>query len=900
MAIADPPTHASRRPLVRARALATGTALSVLAALALASPSATGQGANALSLRAPTATAATAASAWQLATTQPGEAAAAPPWVGNGYVGTRLPADGAGYVESPFVTETHVTGVYADVPDTRTGGIQHQGSVNLPGWTQLDVRVAGQQYTAADSGAYRQRLDLRHGVVSTTATWTASGRVTDVRYDVILDRARQRVGLVRLRVTPHWSGKLTVKDTVGAGSRFTPGALRPVRVTADARKAVVAVRTKGTATTVAEVARLRVPPGTGVTAAANPAAMTATRTATLPVVAGHAYEVSKVVGFATSLDTDRPTATAAGAAAAAPSAAALLAENGAAWQRLWRSDIVLPGQPELQRRVRAAMFYLLASVRPGVNWSASPVGLSAGGYNNHVFWDAETWMYPALLALHPAEASTMVKYRYRTRAGAARNAQRTGYQGLRYAWESALTGDEVTPTWAETGRLEQHVTADVALAQWQYYLATGDLPWLRTRGWPVLRGAADFWASRAEPGPDGRLHIRQVEGPDEENWPVDDSAYTNATAATVLRLAVRAARIVGASAPARWSDVAARLVVLAPVPLGGQPAVRPEFRHYVGQQVKQADVVLLTYPWEYRQPSEVDRSDLEFYTPRYDPDGPAMTDSASSIVAAQLGGDCSPWTYTRRSVDPFVKAPYEQFTEARSGQGVFTFLTGEGGFLQEFLYGYTGLRWRADRVHLDPMLPPQLAGGVHLKGLRWHGRVLDIAVDRGRTTVTLRSGRPVTVESPSGAHRTSVGSPLLLRTRTTRAGSADVVRCQPAKANAADPSGPAEAAVDGSLATAWWSGTDPAIDTSLTVSLPAARSVSHATITWQQARPLAPYVLQVRTGGTWRTVATVPASNQMVDRVSFAAVSAQGVRIRIPAARFGGEEPRLAELVVGG
>ena len=884
--------HLGRRPPAVA-------ALCVATALALASPVVAGPASGAVKVGPAVVPAVSGGSAWRLATTQPGQAAASPPWVGNGYVGTRLPADGAGYVETPFLTETHVAGVYADVPDPITGGTQHQGAVNLPGWTQLDVLVNGKRYAADDADSYRQQLDLQHGVVTTTATWTAGGRKTDLRYDVIADRARQRVGLVRLRVTPHWSGNLTVRDTVGAGSTYTPGALHPVTVSANRSEAVVSVRAKGTGTTVAEVARLNVPGGSAVTASTKRAAMTATRNATIPVRAGQTYEVSKVVGFATSLDADQPTTTAGQAASGAPGPGSLLAENGAAWQRLWRSDIVLPGQPELQRRVHAAEFYLLASVRAGVNWSTSPVGLSSGGYNNHVFWDAETWMYPSLLALHPAEASSMVEYRYRTRAGAARNARRTGYQGLRYAWESALTGDEVTPTWAETGRLEQHVTADVALAQWQYYLATGDKQWLRTRGWPVLRGAADFWASRAEPGSDGRLHITQVEGPDEENWPIDDSVYTNGAAVTVLRLAVRAAHLVGASAPARWSTVADKLVVLDPQPLGGQPAVRPEFRDYTGQQVKQADVVLLTYPWEYPQPSRVDRSNLEYYTPRYDPDGPAMTDSASSIVSAQLGGDCSAWTYTRRSVDPFVKAPYEQFTEARSGQGVFTFLTGEGGFLQEFLYGYTGLRWREDSIHLDPMLPPQLPGGVHLRGLQWQGRVLDIAVDEGKTTVTLRSGKPMTVESPSGDHQVSVGSPLRLPTRTAGATSGDVVRCQPATANAEDPSAPAVAAVDGSAATAWWSGTDPAIDTRLTVSLPTARTVRRATVTWQDARPMAPYRLQVRSGGTWRTVATVAASQQLVDHVSFGAVRAQAVRILIPAARFGAEEPRLAELSFG-
>jgi trehalose/maltose hydrolase-like predicted phosphorylase len=118
-------------------------------------------------------------------------------------------------------------------------------------------------------------------------------------------------------------------------------------------------------------------------------------------------------------------------------------------------------------------------------------------------------MYPALLAQHPAEASTVVDYRYRTRAGARRNAQRTGHGGQRHAWESALTGDEVTPTWAETGRLEQHITADVALAQWQYYLASGDQGWLHARGWPVLQGAdmVDKVSFAPVPGDAVRLRI---------------------------------------------------------------------------------------------------------------------------------------------------------------------------------------------------------------------------------------------------------------------------------------------------------------------------------------------------------------------------------------------------------
>ncbi len=84
-----------------------------------------------------------------------------------------------------------------------------------------------------------------------------------------------------------------------------------------------------------------------------------------------------------------------------------------------------------------------------------------------------------------------------------------------------------------------------------------------------------------------------------------------------------------------------------------------------------------------------------------------MTDSVHSIVHAELGDVEKAFEYTRRSVEPFVRPPFEQFAEARTG-GAFTFLTGHGGFLQEFLYGYSGLRLRADRIALAPILPVEL------------------------------------------------------------------------------------------------------------------------------------------------------------------------------------------------
>ena len=68
-----------------------------------------------------------------------------------------------------------------------------------------------------------------------------------------------------------------------------------------------------------------------------------------------------------------------------------------------------------------------------------------------------------------------------------------------YPWEAdPQNGSDMTPHSAQIlSDSEIHVNAEVAFAQWQYYLATLDRNWLATRAWPVIRAVARFWASRA-------------------------------------------------------------------------------------------------------------------------------------------------------------------------------------------------------------------------------------------------------------------------------------------------------------------------------------------------------------------------------------------------------------------
>jgi Glycosyl hydrolase family 65 central catalytic domain len=69
--------------------------------------------------------------------------------------------------------------------------------------------------------------------------------------------------------------------------------------------------------------------------------------------------------------------------------------------------------------------------RRGQAYSLSPMGPSSTGYNGHVFWDCELWMFPPLLMLQPEIAHSVLDYRIRRLEPAMHNAISHSYRGAR-------------------------------------------------------------------------------------------------------------------------------------------------------------------------------------------------------------------------------------------------------------------------------------------------------------------------------------------------------------------------------------------------------------------------------------------------------------------------------------
>ena len=438
---------------------------------------------------------------------------------------------------------------------------------------------------------------------------------------------------------------------------------------------------------------------------------------------------------------------------------ALLAEHRETWGRRWaQADVRIEGDADLQLAVRFALLQLMGAVADEDEAAVGARGLSGSAYRGHVFWDACIFVLPFLAATHPAAARAMLEYRIRRLPAALAAAQAVGRRGARFPWESAADGTDVTPPSAFsrageplpvlTGRLAEHIVADVAWGVAHYADWTGDTEFMRGPGGLLLAETARYWASRVEPDSEGFAHVRDVMGPDEYHGPVDDNAFTNVMARWNLR---RAAALDG-NGPAgvtdaeraQWLATAGSLVdgyntttrvyeqfagfgELEPLIIAEVAPRRPiaadlllgHPRVVSAQVVKQADVLML----HHLVPDEVAPGSLEpnldFYEPRT-----AHASSLSPGIHAALLARAGRLDEACDALRLTARIDLDDISETTAG-GLH--LAAMGSVWQALAFGFAGVRPAGDALRLDPQLPPDW-NELELR-LRFRGTALRLGID---------------------------------------------------------------------------------------------------------------------------------------------------------------------------
>lgn len=390
----------------------------------------------------------------------------------------------------------------------------------------------------------------------------------------------------------------------------------------------------------------------------------------------------------------------------------LLGAHEKQWDNLWQGDIIIEGDLTSQQDVRLALYHLYAFGRGDSDLSIAPMGLSLQTpYNGHIFWDTELWMFPPLLLFNQEIARSLVNYRSDRLDKAKQRAINYGYDGAMFPWESDDTGEEATPPFALTGPFEHHITADIAIAFWNYYRVTKNKDWLREKGYPVMKEVADFWVSRVVANNDGSYSINNVVGANEFAPNVNDNAFTNGAAITALRYTILASKELGLDFDKQWQQVAENIKILK-FPNG----TTKEHSTYDGAIIKQADVNLLSYPLDVVSDKETIFKDLEYYEPKLSAEGPAMGKSIFAILYARHGDVENAYRLFKESYVPNQQPPFGALSEVATSNFSY-FATGAGGMLQTVLFGFGGLEIGDDGIVQKKPILPKSWKSLTLKGI---------------------------------------------------------------------------------------------------------------------------------------------------------------------------------------
>ena len=789
--------------------------------------------------------------------------------------------------------------------DTAISGIPH--------WSGIYLESGGATlYASTDADQisnFSSYIDMKHGVMNWAYTWSPSDASSfDVSYQMFLHKVNVNQAYIRMNVTAQSDANITVVNVLdgdcalranyhnkGRDGNFVFSSVTPyglddivayvyANMTADGGTPIGSMNAEYNASYVGK----------------NESSVSSAQQ--IRVTAGETVALTKFIGIASSDAFQNPQQAAKEAATSAAESgyATAFASHMAEWEYLFPASSVdsfaFPGNGSLPDDEYLIEAQIMAIVNPyqllqqtiskaaedaigntSINSHSIAVGgLGSDSYAGQIFWDAEVWMQPGLVAAFPYAARGIANYRIARYPQAQENIN-TAYQssknktqystsGAIFPWTSGRVGNctATGPCWD----YEYHLNGDIGLDFINYWIASGDTDFFEENLWPIYNSISITVSEILEANGSNWV-LTNMTDPDEFANHVDNGGFTMALFADTLFNANAFREYFNQTANETWYDQAENVTI-------SKNENANILLEYTGMNasinVKQADVVLVTYPLNYAGQdynAGDSLSDLNYYANKQSQDGPGMTYSVFSIVANQASpSGCSAYTYQLYSVHPYVRGPWFQFSEQliddfETNGGfhpAYPFLTGHGGANQVVLFGYLGFRFVPDWVlHVDPGLPPQIPQ-ITYRTFYWQGWPISAYSNQSHTTLsrnyagptasgvvpnaTFATGSiPVAVGGINGnqtMYELPANGTLIVENRqigTIRSDPGNAAQCQPASSiDSIVPGQFAIGAVDGASSTKWQP--ELANETSqMTVQLDQGYQVQGFAFEWGDAPP---------------------------------------------------------------
>ena len=685
----------------------------------------------------------------------------------NGHIGMRGNLDEG---EPHGLPGTYVNSVYElrPLPYAEPGyGYPESGQtvINVTNGKVIRLLVDDEPFDVryGELRSHERTLDLRSGVLSRVAEWTApTGRTVRLTTQRIVSLTQRAIAAISYSVEPlDGPARVVVQSELVANEQLPSGGddprlatvleqpLRPEHQDSRDLGVVLVHSTKASGIRLAAAMDHEVVGPNGVSTQTEVHADLGRMTATVLLQPGEQLRLVKYVAYGwserRSVPALRDQVAAALTAARHTGWDGLLAEQREFLDDFWDgADVELEGDTELQQAVRFALFHVMQAAVRAERRPVPAKGLTGTGYDGHCFWDTETFVLPLLTYTVPKAAADALRWRHATMRMACQRAHQLGLAGANFPWRT-IHGEECSGYWP-AGTAAFHINADIADAAIRYVDATQDHDFERNIGLELLVETARLWRGLGHHDPDGKFRIDGVTGPDEYSAIADNNVYTNLMAQRNLRGAADAAERhmerareleVSVEEMASWRDAASAMYV----PWDETRGVHPQADDFTNHQV-----------WDF-DGTPRNKYPLLLHYPYFDLYRKQVVKQADLVLAMHLRGDAFTPEQKRRNFDYYEALTVRDSSLSACTQAV---LAAEVGHL-DLAYDYAAeaalmdlrnLQHNTrDGLHIASLAGTWIALVAGFGGLRDHNGTLSFAprlpggLSRLVFSVVYRAGR---------------------------------------------------------------------------------------------------------------------------------------------------------------
>lgn len=389
-----------------------------------------------------------------------------------------------------------------------------------------------------------------------------------------------------------------------------------------------------------------------------------------------------------------------------------------------RCQITIEGDKTLTEAIRYSQYQLLAASGKDGKSQVAAKGLTGAGYEGHYFWDTEIYVMPFFTLTQPEIAKQLLAYRYSILDQCKARSLELGHErGAKIPWRT-ISGRECS-SYFPAGTAQYHINSDVAYGVIQYYLMTEDIDMMQEFGYELLVETARLWLEVGHYDHE-EFCIDGVTGPDEYTAIVNNNYYTNAMAKYHMNWVVKLydeykhLNLLSPEERNAMQEASERMRLPFDQALGinkqddsflnkrkwdfkGTPKEQyPLLLHfhplkiYRHQVLKQADTVLAHFLLDDVSDQVMEQS-YNYYE--------ALTTHDSSLSPCVYGMMASRINKPEQAYDFLMKTVYLDLENLHHNTQDGIHIANAGGTFMAIVYGFGGLRIKADGVHLKPTKP---------------------------------------------------------------------------------------------------------------------------------------------------------------------------------------------------